>query len=65
VARCVRPSVRARTGLELPDVFALATAIQAERRGSTDVSLASFDRKVLKAHAAIRSRGWALVCPGA
>ena len=48
-------SVRARTGLKLPDAFALATAIHAERRGSTDVSLASFDKKVLKAYTALRA----------
>jgi predicted nucleic acid-binding protein len=48
-------TVRARTGLKLPDAFALATAIHAEHRGSTDVSLASFDKKVLKAFGALRA----------
>jgi predicted nucleic acid-binding protein len=49
-------AVRARTGLKLPDAFALATAVDAEHRGSTDVSLASFDAKVLKAHAALHAQ---------
>jgi predicted nucleic acid-binding protein len=44
-------AVRARTNLKLPDAFALATAIHAEHRGWTDVTLASFDGRVLKAHA--------------
>jgi predicted nucleic acid-binding protein len=48
-------SVRARTGLKLPDAFALATAVHAEHRGSTDVSLASFDKKVLEAYGALRA----------
>lgn len=48
-------SVRARTGLKLPDAFALATAVQAEHGGSTEVSLASFDKKALKAYAALRA----------
>jgi predicted nucleic acid-binding protein len=48
-------TVRARTGLKLPDAFALATAVQAGHRGEADVSLASFDAKVLKAHAALRA----------
>ncbi len=43
-------AVRARTSIKLADAFALATAIQAEQRGSEDVSLESFDAKVLKAH---------------
>lgn len=46
-------SVRARTNLKLPDAFALATAMQAEHRGSSDVRLATFDERVLKAHAAL------------
>jgi predicted nucleic acid-binding protein len=45
--------VRARTGLTLPDAFALATAIHAEHRGLQDVELASFDGAVLKAHACL------------
>jgi uncharacterized protein len=44
-------AVRARTGLKLPDAYALATANHAEHRGYDDVRLASFDRAVLKAHA--------------
>lgn len=44
-------AVRARTGLKLPDAFALATVIHAEHLGHEDVELASFDRDVLKAHA--------------
>jgi len=43
-------AVRARTNLKLPDAFALATAIHAEKRGWEDVHLASFDAAVLKAH---------------
>jgi predicted nucleic acid-binding protein len=50
-------TVRARMGLKLPDAFALATAVHAERGGSTDVSLASFDKKVLKAYSALRGPG--------
>lgn len=44
-------AVRARTGLKLPDAYALATCIHAERRGLSDVQLASFDKAVLAAHA--------------
>ncbi len=44
-------AVRARTNLKLPDAYALATAIHAERRGWADVRLASFDEAVLRAHA--------------
>jgi predicted nucleic acid-binding protein len=43
-------AVRARTNLKLPDAFALATAIHAERRGWEDVELISFDEAVLEAH---------------
>ena len=46
-------SVRARTNLKLPDAFALATAIHAEHRGHSDVTLASFDDAVRKAHASL------------
>jgi predicted nucleic acid-binding protein len=46
-------SVRARTNLKLPDAFALATAVHAEHRGYSDVRLATFDERVLKAHAAL------------
>ncbi len=44
-------AVRARTKLKLPDAYALATAIHAERRGWPDVRLESFDAKVVKAYA--------------
>jgi len=43
--------VRARTSLKLPDSYALAAVIYLEHRGRTGVRLASFDKKVLKAHA--------------
>jgi predicted nucleic acid-binding protein len=44
-------AVRWRTGLSLPDAYALATAIHAEKRGHEDVRLESFDKRVVKAHA--------------
>jgi predicted nucleic acid-binding protein len=44
-------AVRARTNLKLPDAFALATAIHAEKRGRDDVRLETFDKKVSKAFA--------------
>jgi predicted nucleic acid-binding protein len=46
-------AVRVRTRLKLPDAYALATAIHAEKRGHTDVRLESFDAKVVKAYAAL------------
>jgi predicted nucleic acid-binding protein len=46
-------AVRVRTGLKLPDAYALATAIHAEKRGHDDVRLESFDAKVIKACAAL------------
>jgi predicted nucleic acid-binding protein len=46
-------TVRARTGLKLPDAYALATAFDAVQRGHADVRLESFDKKVLKAYAAL------------
>jgi predicted nucleic acid-binding protein len=46
-------SVRARTNLKLADAFALATAIDAEHRGHQDVTLASFDDAVRRAHASL------------
>jgi predicted nucleic acid-binding protein len=49
-------AVRARTKLKLPDAYALATAIHAEKRGHADVRLESFDKKVVSAHAALRAR---------
>ena len=47
-------AVRARTDLKLPDAYALATCIYAERRWRDAVELASFDERVLKAHATLR-----------
>ena len=47
--------VRTRTRLKLPDAFALATLVHAERRGHADVELASFDERVLRALANLRS----------
>jgi len=44
-------AVRARTKLKLPDAYALATAIHAEKRGHDDVRIESFDRNVNKAFA--------------
>jgi predicted nucleic acid-binding protein len=49
-------AVRARTGVKLPDAFALATALHGEQHGWDDVELASFDRALLKAHAQLRPR---------
>lgn len=46
-------AVRARTRLKLPDAYALATAIHAEKRGHADVRLESFDEKVVKAYEAL------------
>lgn len=42
-------AVRARTNLKLPDAYAVATAIQGEKRGLECVEIASFDRRVLSA----------------
>jgi predicted nucleic acid-binding protein len=49
-------AIRARTKLKLPDAYALATAIHAEKRGHADVRLESFDKRVVKAHAAFHTR---------
>lgn len=46
-------AVRAKTNLALPDAYALATAIQAEKRGWKDVHIASFDKAVLRARASL------------
>jgi predicted nucleic acid-binding protein len=46
-------AVRVRTRLKLPDAYALATAIHAEKRGHAEVRLESFDEKVVKAYAAL------------
>jgi hypothetical protein len=45
--------VRARTRLKLPDAYALATAIHAEKRGHADVRLETFDEKVISAYKAL------------
>jgi predicted nucleic acid-binding protein len=51
-------AVRAQTNVKLPDAFALATAVAAERGSANDVSLATFDQAVLKAYATFhRGRG--------
>jgi predicted nucleic acid-binding protein len=47
--------VRAQTNPKLPDAYALATAMHREHRGRTDVRLASFDKEVREAHAALRA----------
>ena len=46
-------AVRARTRLKLPDAYALATAIHAEKRGHADVRIETFDEKVMKAYKAL------------
>lgn len=46
-------AVRARTKLKLPDAYAIATAIHAEKRGFEDVRLETFDAKVRKAYAGL------------
>ncbi|MDP9225227.1 MAG: PIN domain-containing protein [Actinomycetota bacterium] len=46
-------AVRVRTRLKLPDAYALATAIHAEKHGHGDVRLESFDSKVIKAYTAL------------
>lgn len=43
-------AVRVRTKLKLPDAYAVATAIHAEKRGHEDVRLESFDLKVIRAY---------------
>src|SRR5438874_527577 len=43
--------VRAQTNLKLPDAYAVATAKQVEDRGFEDVTLESFDERVVKAYA--------------
>ena len=47
-------AVRARTKLRLPDAYAVATAIHAEKLGHDDVRLESFDKKVIKANQSLR-----------
>ena len=43
-------AVRVRTRLKLPDAYAIATAIHAERRGHEVVRLESLDLKVIRAY---------------
>ena len=43
--------MRVRTKLKLPDAFALATAMHAEKTGNDHVRIESFDKKVNKAFA--------------
>jgi predicted nucleic acid-binding protein len=47
-------AVRVRTRLKLPDAYALATAIHAEKHGHDGVRLESFDEKVVTAYEALR-----------
>jgi predicted nucleic acid-binding protein len=49
-------AVRVQTGLKLPDAFALATALQADRGAANDVELVSFDKAVVKAYNDVRGR---------
>jgi len=42
-------AVRAHTRLKLPDAFALATAVHAEKRGHADVRVETFDERVIRA----------------
>jgi predicted nucleic acid-binding protein len=44
-------AVRVQTRLKLPDAFALATAIHAQKRWRDDVRLETFDKKVTRAFA--------------
>lgn len=44
-------AIRARTGLRVPDAYALATVVHAEHRGWPEVTLETFDRRLLRAHA--------------
>ena len=46
-------AVRARTNVKLPDAYAIATAIHAEKRGHGDVRLETFDEQVVKAYATL------------
>ncbi len=44
-------TVRARTGLRLPDAYVLATALHAERQGAEEVRIETFDRSLTRARA--------------
>jgi hypothetical protein len=48
--------VRARTGLKLPDAYALATAADAAARTRGEVRLDTFDQQVARAFEALRKR---------
>lgn len=50
-------AVRARTKVALPDAYAIATAIHAEKRGHGQVRLESFDERVVKAYADLHGAG--------
>ena len=47
-------TVRARTGLRLPDAYVLATALQAERQGAEGVRIETFDRSLARARARLQ-----------
>jgi len=49
-------AVRARTNLKLPDAYAIATAIHAEKRGHGDARVESFDERVVNAFAELYPR---------
>jgi len=48
-------TVRARTGLRLPDAYVLATALHAERHGAQEVRIETFDRSLARARARLRA----------
>ena len=50
-------AVRERTKLKLPDAYAVATSIDAEKRGDDDVRLESFDERVVTAYARLHPSG--------
>ena len=50
-------AVRVRTKLKLPDAYAIATAIHAERLWREEVRIESFDKKVLNAYRKVRPTG--------
>jgi predicted nucleic acid-binding protein len=47
-------AVRAQTNLKLPDAYAIATAVGAERHGAESVAVESFDERVIKAYAQVQ-----------
>ena len=49
-------AVRAQTKLKLPDSYALATALKANRDGQTDVRIETFDKRVIKAYETLDPR---------